>query len=280
MAKPINKWISIVAVVLVIIVVASAIEYRELSNQSQQKQFTLGPQNTNTLIDIGTEGVITTPDALDPATGFYGVDGSAFAAVYQGLLTYNGSSITQLVPVLAKSWVMEPNGSTYVFIMRPNTYFSNGDPINATTAWFSFYRTILMAQGPGVSNYEGIIAQFKGPYFLPVGASHAVQYAFHLSSLPSPNQTAAILSQVLSNFNAHNSTIEALMSYRNQSVVMLNSSAVEFNLLEPYSWFTYDISSGWWGDFADPAFVDAHGGVQAGQANSYINTNGMVGSGP
>ena len=280
--KSVSKTL-IAAIIVIVVVIAGAagyVYYRNITSSSQVKTVVIAPSSPNTLIDIGTMGQIYSPDALDPATGFYVVDEPVFLAVYQGLVGYNGSSITQLVPVLAKSWVMEPNGSTYVFIMRPNTYFSNGDPINATTAWFSFYRTILMAQGPGVSNYEGIIAQFKGPYFLPVGASHAVQYAFHLSSLPSPNQTAAILSQVLSNFNAHNSTIEALMSYRNQSVVMLNSSAVEFNLLEPYSWFTYDISSGWWGEFADPAFVDAHGGVQAGQANSYINTNGMVGSGP
>ncbi|MGC8601828.1 MAG: ABC transporter substrate-binding protein, partial [Thermoprotei archaeon] len=201
-------------------------------------------------------------------------------AVYQGLVTFNGSSLTQLVPVLAQSWTMEPNGTTYVFIMRNDAYFSNGDPINATTAWFNFYRTIIMAQGPGVSNYEGILANFEGPFFLPVGARHAVQSAFHLSSLPSPNQTAAILSQVLSNFNVHNSTIEALMEYRNQSIVVLNSSAIEFNLIHPYAWFAYDIASGWWGDLIDPAFVDAHGGVQANQPNSYINTNGAIGSGP
>jgi len=278
--------VSLVVAILVIVIIAGALTYRFIGERSTvtssgtKSAVVISPPNPDTLVDIGTEGVITTPDALDPATGFYGVDGPVFSAVYQGLLTYNGSSITQLVPVLAKSWVMEPNGSTYVFIMRPGTYFSNGDPINATTAWFSFYRTIIMAQGPGVSNYEGIIAQFKGPYFLPVGASHAVQYAFHLSSLPSPNQTAAILSQVLSDFNAHNSTVQALMEYPHQSVVVLNSSAVEFNLIQPYAWFAYDIASGGWGDFADPVFVDAHGGVQAGQPNSYINTNGMIGSGP
>ncbi|MGC9175106.1 MAG: ABC transporter substrate-binding protein, partial [Thermoprotei archaeon] len=195
-------------------------------------------------------------------------------------VTFNGSSLTQLVPVLAQSWTMEPNGTTYVFIMRNDAYFSNGDPINATTAWFNFYRTIIMAQGPGVSNYEGILANFEGPFFLPVGARHAVQSAFHLSSLPSPNQTAAILSQVLSNFNVHNSTIEALMEYRNQSIVVLNSSAIEFNLIHPYAWFASDIAAGGWGALVDPAFVDAHGGVQANQPNSYINTNGAIGSGP
>ncbi|MFP3219676.1 MAG: hypothetical protein RXR41_00700, partial [Candidatus Marsarchaeota archaeon] len=125
--------ISLVVAILVIVIIAGALTYRFIGERSTvtssgtKSAVVISPPNPDTLVDIGTGGVITTPDALDPATGFYGVDGPVFSAVYQGLLTYNGSSITQLVPVLAKSWVMEPNGSTYVFIMRPGTYFSNGD---------------------------------------------------------------------------------------------------------------------------------------------------------
>jgi len=148
------------------------------------KTITISPPNPNELVDLGTFGQIYAPDALDPATGFYVVDEVVFTNVYQGLLTFNGSSLTQLVPVLAQSYIMQPNGTQYVFKMRPNTYFSNLNPINATTAWFSFYRTIIMGQGPAVSNYYPYIATYYGPYFLPYGASSAVQHAFHLATTP------------------------------------------------------------------------------------------------
>lgn len=282
---------TLIAIAILVVVIAAGLGYYEYERMSQPSvvhvkpttktvTLTIAPSNFTTLTDLASMGQIYSPDALDPATGFYVVDEPFFSAVYQGLVTFNGSSLTQLVPVLAQSWKVEPNGTTYVFIMRPHAYFSNGDPINATTAWFSFYRTMVMGQGPSYSNYLGLIGQFKGPYFLPIGASHALQYAFGLSTLPSANQTASMLSYVLSHFNTQNATIEKLMSYRNQSVVVLNSSAVEFNLQNSYAWFASDIAAGGWGDFADPAFVDAHGGVQAGQPNAFINTNGMVGSGP
>ncbi|WP_449462375.1 ABC transporter substrate-binding protein [Tardisphaera miroshnichenkoae] len=280
--KHVPKTLAAVIIIVAVVAAAGAAYhfYETGNNNAHEKEVIISPPNPTTLVDMGNMGYISTPDALDPSTGFSILDGPIYTAVYQPLVMYNGSSLTQLVPVLAQSWTMEPNGSTYVFIMRNDAYFSNGDPINATTAWFSLYRTVVMGQAPGVSDYEGLIANFEGPYFLPVGARHAVQSAFHLSSLPSPNQTAAILSQVLSNFNVHNSTIEALMSYPHQSVVVLNDSAIEFNLVEPYRWFAYDLASSYWGAIADPSFVDAHGGVQAGQPNSYIDTNGMVGSGP
>ncbi|MCL4343854.1 MAG: ABC transporter substrate-binding protein [Thaumarchaeota archaeon] len=278
------------AIVIVVIIIAGVGAYAYYMSTvkptkvtpppTTTKTITISPPNPNELIDLGTFGQLYAPDALDPATGFYVVDEVVFTNVYQGLLTFNGSSLTQLVPVLAQSYIMQPNGTQYVFTMRPNTYFSNLNPINATTAWFSFYRTIVMGQGPAVGNYYPYIATYYGPYFLPYGAPNAVQHAFNLASTPNGTVTAEILSQVLSNFNVHNSSIMSLMTYPNQSIVMLNPSTIEFNLPFAYRYFPYIIASGGWGAFSDPVFVDQHGGVQAGQANSYINTEGMIGSGP
>ena len=284
---------AVIAVIIVVVIIIAGIGgyYYYLSTIKPKptptptptpttKTITIAPPNPNELVDIGTMGQIYSPDSLDPATGFYVVDEVFWANVYQGLVTFNGSSNTQLVPVLAKSWEMAPNGSQYIFIMRPGTYFSNLHPINATTAWFNFVRIIIMAQGPGVSNYYPYIATFYGPYFLPYNISQAVQYAFHMSTAPNASVTAQIVSQVLSNFNVQNSTIWSLMTYPHQAIVVLNSSAIEFNLPFAYKWFPYILAAGDWGELIDPVFVDQHGGVQAGQANPYINLNGAPGSGP
>ncbi len=284
---------AVIAVIIVIVIIIAGIGgyYYYLSTIKPKptptptptpttKTITIAPPNPNELVDIGTMGQIYSPDSLDPATGFYVVDEVFWANVYQGLVTFNGSSNTQLVPVLAKSWEMAPNGSQYIFIMRPGTYFSNLHPINATTAWFNFVRIIIMAQGPGVSNYYPYIATFYGPYFLPYNISQAVQYAFHMSTAPNASVTAQIVSQVLSNFNVQNSTIWSLMTYPHQAIVVLNSSAIEFNLAMPYRYFPYILAGPGWGALVDPVAIDHQGGVQPLQANPTVNTEGTVGSGP
>jgi ABC-type transport system substrate-binding protein len=278
MAANINhkKKIAIAAIAILIVAISGyALYQRQTSNV---KVINIGPSNADTLVDVSA-GI---PDALDPYTGFMVLDEPLYGAVYQGFIEFNGSSQSQFIPVLAKSWTVEPNGTTYVFYMRPNTYFSNGDPINATIAWYSIARCILIAQAPGVADYEGLIANYEGPYFLPVGIRHALQYALKLPSLPTPEQAANDLAYILNHFNVHNSTIEALMEYRNQSIVVLNSTTFEFNLITPYPWFLSDLAagSGFWSAFSDPNFVSAHGGVQVGQPNGYIDQNGMIGSGP
>ncbi|MGC8671249.1 MAG: hypothetical protein ACP5SK_05580, partial [Thermoprotei archaeon] len=108
MAQEPKHRMNLVAIVIIVIVVAGAAGYawyrfsRRGSSSASSKEVVIGPSNPDTLVDIGTGGVITTPDALDPATGFYGVDSGVFQAVYQGLVTFNGSSLTHLVPVLAQ----------------------------------------------------------------------------------------------------------------------------------------------------------------------------------
>ncbi|MEM4109185.1 MAG: ABC transporter substrate-binding protein, partial [Conexivisphaerales archaeon] len=271
-----------VIIIIVVLVIAGAAGYYAytLSIKPSPTKTTIGPPNPNELVDMATAESPAPFDSLDPATGFYVEDLPVFSAVYQSLITYNGSSVSVLVPDLAKSWTSVNNGASFIFTMQPDAYFSNGNPINATTVWFSIYRTIIMGQGPGVANYAPFIASYYGPYLLPINASQAVQSVTGLPAVSDYNITARVLSQVLSNFNVHNSTIDKLMSYPDQAVVVLNSSTVEFHLSSPYPDFIYDLAAPGWGAMADPVFVDAHGGVQAGQANSYINLNGMVGSGP
>ena len=276
----ISKTVAAVIIIIVIVIAGAGAYFAYTSTIKPTQSQTIGPPNPNQLVDMATAESPAPFDSLDPATGFFVEDLPLFANVYQPLVAYNGSSTNVLVPDLAQSWTSINGGASYIFIMRPNTYFSNGDPINSTTAWFSIYRTIIMGQGPGVANYVPFIASFYGPYVLPINSSMAVQSVTGLPAESNYNITADVISQVLSNFNVHNSTISELMSYPYQSVVVLNSSAVEFNLVEPYSYFPYIIASPNWGAMADPVFVDAHGGVQAGQPNSYINLNGMVGSGP
>ena len=233
------------------------------------------------------------PGQLDPATGFGVTDGPLYAALFQNLVEFNGSS-TQLVPVLASHYT-NTNDTNYTFYMRSNVKFSNGQPLNATSAWFSFARGIVMGQGPYASDYSGTLfngtmAAASGVY-LPWGIIGALENAgYHIPTttynisgkdITMANYTVAgnDLAYILSHFN-YNTTDMKVMEYKDQALVVNTTDNVFImNSEHKYAYLLSDIA-GWWGDIVEPSYVDAHDGVQVNTANSYTDANGVIGSGP
>ncbi|MBB5254525.1 ABC transporter substrate-binding protein [Sulfurisphaera ohwakuensis] len=240
---------------------------------------TLSSPNSSTLVDVSQTAP---PDALDPATGFYVQDGPLFTAVFQELVEFNGSNYHEVVPVIAQNYTTT-NYQHWIFYIRQGIYFPDGVQVNASTVWFSFYRTILMGQGPGVANYIELLfnatVYAQTGYAIPWGVNYAIQNATGLPTANNYTLTAEVLASILSHFNANNATIQKIMSYPNQAVVVLGPYEVEINTLEPYRFFIYDIAS-WWGAIVNPVVVDEHGGVQPNTANSYLDEYGMNGTGP
>ena len=235
------------------------------------------------------------PEELDPATGFLTCGGPLYAAIYQNLVEFNGSSTSQLVPVLADHYT-NVNNQTYTFYMRNDTKFSNGQALNATSAWFSFARGIVMGQGPYASDYSGTLfngtmAGVTGVY-LPVNISAALNNtgAYHIPManynvsghiVRTYNYTVAgnDLANMLSHFN-YNSTEMKVMEYPHQALVVnMTDNSLIMNSEHVYAYLLPDIA-GWWGDIVEPSYVDAHGGVKVNAANSYTDANGVIGSGP
>ena len=234
------------------------------------------------------------PEQLDPATGFSTTNGPLFSAMFQNLVEFNGSS-THVVPVLA-SHITNINDTHYIFYLRSGAKFSNNQPLNATSVWFSFARGIVMAQGPYASDYSGTLfngtmAGITGIY-LPVnaaaalndtGAYHIPMATYHLNktaTIITYNYTIAAndLANMLSHFN-YNATEMKVMEYKNQSLVVNKNGTFTMNSEHEYAYLLTDIA-GWWGDILQPSYVDAHGGVKVNTENSYINLHGAIGSGP
>jgi peptide/nickel transport system substrate-binding protein len=233
------------------------------------------------------------PVSIDPATSYDIAGGEIIQNVYQTLVFYNGTNTSSFIGVLAENWTVEDNGTVYIFHLWPFIKFSDGSPLNATDVWFSFYRTMLMdlgisiyiSQALAVNDGLGFVGKLPngkyGTIMLPNGIVQAFEYAgYNLSS----NQTIAMeeaaydLAYVLSHFNVSNVTIQKLMSYPHQAVVVINPYTVEFNLDYPYSAFLAAISTSA-GAIVDPVFVDEHGGVQIDTPNTYLSTHAL-GSGP
>ncbi|MBP7228168.1 MAG: peptide ABC transporter substrate-binding protein [Longilinea sp.] len=109
-----------------------------------------------TLVQLGGD-----PEAsdLDPALN------TSSASDYIGLI-YNGlvrlTASMQVVPELAESWQVSPDGLTYTFTLRQGVRFSSGKPITAQDVKDSWERTCDPAlQSPTARTYLGDIVGVK-----------------------------------------------------------------------------------------------------------------------
>ena len=282
---------TVVAAIVVVIIVIAGVGYFLVVSTSPPPSSTTTTTTTTSAAVPSSITVDEIPSAVsvDPSSSYDVPGGEIMQNVFQGLVFYNGESGSTFVGVLAESWTSTSTGLNYTFNLWPFASFSDGTPLNASTIWFSIYRTMIINQG--ISSYISQVLAVndghgftgnKGHTELPYGLQQALAAGGYTFS--STNQTLAQqqasddLVSILSHFNAANSTIETIMAYPHQSVVVTGADQVVINLQFSYADFLQVISGGL-GDALDPVFIDANGGVQINTANSYTTKN-AVGSGP
>ena len=304
--------VATVAIVVIIIIIIAAGGYYALTlpksptSSSTTTPTTSSSTSSSSSSSGSTSGAppssaavdeIPGPVSVDPSSSYDVPGGEIMQNVYQSLIFYNGTSTTQFVGVLAKNWTQSNSGLTYTFNLWPFATFSDGTALNASSVWFAFYRTMLINGGLSfyISQYLSVNggAGFKGnstdptsliqkaEIELPNGTVQALQAGGYsiTGTTATANDTAALdLASILSNFNPANSTIQTIMSYPSQAVVVSGPDQITMHLQFPFSDF-YATISGTDAAVMDPAFIDAHGGVQVDTANSYVNENAL-GSGP
>ena len=256
----ISRTVTVVIVIVILAVAAGAAYFATTGSPGQ----TSTTQQQTTTTTTGTAPARTSltveeqdqPDSLDPAVTYVTPGWEVVNQVYQGLVSYNGSSITQYVGVLAKSWSVSADGMNYTFNLRKGVTFSNGDPFNAYVMWYSVYRTIVMGQSP-----YWILNQ-------NLAAGNGVSF----------NVTDAMLNSIdYATPSAANLTV---MTNPEQSVQVINASEIQFNLgygyngAVPYSQFLATLQTPM-AMAVDPAYVLQHGGVVAGEKNGYMTSNAL-----
>jgi ABC-type dipeptide transport system, periplasmic component len=222
--RGISKSVSIaiaVVIIVVIIGVMAYVLYKPPSKVSKPPTVTPTPPTTTTVAPPSNNTLVvaetTPPDSLDPAIAAYTQDMEILYSCYQTLVIFNGTDPSSFLPALAYNWTVSNNYLNWTFYIRQGAYFQNGDQINATTVWFSIYRSIVMNQF-GAFNfldllYNGTVASITG-YATPWGVCHAMEEVFGLQ-FPNPQtnltgyeeECAYALANVLSNFNVHNQSI-------------------------------------------------------------------------
>ncbi|MDR3558721.1 MAG: peptide ABC transporter substrate-binding protein [Candidatus Pacebacteria bacterium] len=86
-----------------------------------------------------TEGEVGTPRTVNPILAYTDVDKDVTALVYAGLMRRDLSG--QLVPDLAESYTVSPDGLTYDFILKKGIAFDDGKPITADDVAFTISKT-------------------------------------------------------------------------------------------------------------------------------------------
>jgi len=92
-------------------------------------------------------GVTAEAETLDPHVS---IDNNTWRAIYycyDRLVEYDGGS-TAVVPGLASSWEISPDGLHYTFHLRQGVQFVDGTPFNAEAVRFNFERLLAIGKAP------------------------------------------------------------------------------------------------------------------------------------
>jgi oligopeptide transport system substrate-binding protein len=81
------------------------------------------------------------PESLDPVVGNGQPEARLYMALYEGLVEYNPKTLAP-DPALAERWHINTDSSEFIFHLRQNARWSNGDPIDANDFVYSFRRAL------------------------------------------------------------------------------------------------------------------------------------------
>jgi ABC-type transport system substrate-binding protein len=124
-----------------------------------------GAASAQEAIKQGGQMVVTYKDdvsTLDPAIGYDWQNWSIIKSLFDGLMDYKPGT-TELIPDLAESYEIAPDGTSYTFKLRPGVKFHNGRELAAEDIKYSIERVLDPAtQSPG-AGFFGSIASIEAP---------------------------------------------------------------------------------------------------------------------
>jgi peptide/nickel transport system substrate-binding protein len=218
-----------------------------------------------------TKATIGEPDYLDPAVDYETSGGEILQNVYETLVWYDRSSMN-LVPLLAveiptvENGLISADGMTYTFHVRSGITFHDGTALTADDVAYSIQRVLRIHDPYGPS------------WMLEQVLTDYVSY-----SLGSELQTWATSAQWLLDAIGttdpyHIITEDDIQKVAEAAAVNVDDMTVMFRLTHPYSGFLGILASTV-GSVVSKDYVEAHGGVQNGWQNDWMNTH-ACGTGP
>ncbi len=93
------------------------------------------------------------PESLDPQVPTGQPEARVLMAMYDGLVEYHPKTMDP-IPAIAESWKISSDGTEFIFNLRKNAVFSNGDPIKAQ----DFVYTLRRALSPELAAQNAYLA--------------------------------------------------------------------------------------------------------------------------
>src|SRR3989344_4344981 len=85
------------------------------------------------------EGIVGTPRFINPLLAVSDADRDMTALVYSGLMRLTSDDL--LIPDLAETYTVSPNGLTYTFTLRKNIFFHDRSPVTSDDVLFTILKT-------------------------------------------------------------------------------------------------------------------------------------------
>ena len=95
------------------------------------------------------------PESLDPPVSAGQPEARIYMALYEGLVEYHPKTLSA-IPALAETWDINGDSSEFVFHLRHNGRWSNGDPITAADFVYSLRRGLA----PEVASKNAFLAYY------------------------------------------------------------------------------------------------------------------------
>jgi peptide/nickel transport system substrate-binding protein len=87
--------------------------------------------------------------SLDPAEIFEFSGAEYGSQVYDGLISYDTTDVSKILPGVAESWEISEDGKTFTFKIRQGVTFHSGNPLTAQDAVYSLQRVVALNLSPG-----------------------------------------------------------------------------------------------------------------------------------
>lgn len=102
------------------------------------------------MAQIWYRGVAAEPGSLDPHKTSTVIESDVLTELYEGLVVRNADG--EIIPGVADTWSVDAGKTVYLFHLRPDARWSNGDPVVAEDFVFAFRRLMTPQTGAQYAN--------------------------------------------------------------------------------------------------------------------------------
>ncbi|MGQ9489589.1 MAG: ABC transporter substrate-binding protein [Anaerolineae bacterium] len=142
MKKPV---LIVYAFAALILALAGCVQPAAAPAPAQPAEPTPAPSVEVTLVMVTNMDDVVT---LDPHHAYETTNLLIHNSTYDTLVEYRPQDLTKVVPRLAESWEISPDGLTYTFKLRQGVKFASGNPVTAEDVRFSWMRLQNLKDNP------------------------------------------------------------------------------------------------------------------------------------